>query len=114
MTQENGNERKRNTPFQRVRTEEIEFLDERLKNNTYVAKVGGVKMVSASHPTPTLLPNTPQGGSDENSYGFKAHNDLIVTKGKGFRTEKNKKKRGSYRGGQIDFISHSIKFNFDD
>ncbi|RUO96452.1 SRP40, C-terminal domain-containing protein [Jimgerdemannia flammicorona] len=92
MTQENGNERKRNTPFQRVRTEEIEFLDERLKNNTYVAK----------------------GGSDENSYGFKAHNDLIVTKGKGFRTEKNKKKRGSYRGGQIDFISHSIKFNFDD
>jgi hypothetical protein len=42
---------------------------------------------------------------------MKAHEDLIVTKGKGFTKEKNKKKRGSYRGGQIDFQSHSIKFD---
>ena len=32
----------------------------------------------------------------------KASADLIVTKGKSFRHEKNKKKRGSYRGGSID------------
>ena len=45
-----------------------------------------------------------------NDFGYKAHLDLIVTRGKGFRTEKTKKKRGSYRGGQIDFSSNSIKF----
>jgi len=36
-----------------------------------------------------------------NDYGAKAHKDLIVTRGAGFRKEKNKKKRGSYRGGEI-------------
>lgn len=35
-------------------------------------------------------------------YGERAHQDLSVTKGKGFTKEKNKKKRGSYRGGAID------------
>ncbi|RKF78193.1 hypothetical protein GcM1_213024 [Golovinomyces cichoracearum] len=35
-------------------------------------------------------------------YAQKAHEDLIVTKGKNFTKEKNKKKRGSYRGGHID------------
>lgn len=35
-------------------------------------------------------------------YAQKAHEDLIVTKGKSFTKEKNKKKRGSYRGGPID------------
>ena len=35
-------------------------------------------------------------------YAQKAHEDLIVTRGKGFTKEKNKKKRGSYRGGYID------------
>lgn len=49
-------------------------------------------------------------GGAVGSYGHKAHQDLIVTRGKGFRKEKDKKKRGSYRGGQIDFQSHSIKF----
>ncbi|KAL1668545.1 SRP40, C-terminal domain-containing protein [Schizophyllum commune] len=34
-------------------------------------------------------------------YGARAHQDLIVTRGAGFRKEKNKKKRGSYRGGEI-------------
>ena len=34
-------------------------------------------------------------------YGAKASKDLIVTRGAGFRKEKNKKKRGSYRGGEI-------------
>lgn len=31
-----------------------------------------------------------------------------------FRHEKTKKKRGSYRGGQIDLQSHSVKFNYSD
>lgn len=50
----------------------------------------------------------------EAGYGYKAHLDMIVTKGKGFRNEKTKKKRGSYKGGQIDFESRSFKFNFDE
>lgn len=36
------------------------------------------------------------------SYSQRAHEDLIVTKGKGFLKEKNKKKKGSFRGGAID------------
>jgi hypothetical protein len=43
---------------------------------------------------------TVQAGSS-NDYGQRAHADLIVTRGAGFRKEKNKKKRGSYRGGEI-------------
>lgn len=66
----------------------MEFLDERLKDNSYIAK----------------------GGSDEKSYGWKAHQDLIKVRGDRFRAEKNKKKKGSYRGGRISFESHSIKF----
>lgn len=36
-----------------------------------------------------------------NDYGARASSDLIVTRGDGFRKEKNKKKRGSYKGGDI-------------
>ncbi|EDR14391.1 uncharacterized protein LACBIDRAFT_292357 [Laccaria bicolor S238N-H82] len=46
-----------------------------------------------------------------NDYGSRAHSDLIVTRGAGFRKEKNKKKRGSYRGGEITMESHSFKFS---
>lgn len=63
---------------------------------------------SAQRPAP---PTQPAGMSD---YGAKASADLIVTRGKGFTKEKNKKKRGSYRGGEITMASHSIKFNYDD
>ncbi|KAG1877652.1 SRP40, C-terminal domain-containing protein [Suillus subalutaceus] len=49
-------------------------------------------------------------GGITNDYGNRAHQDLIVTRGAGFRKEKNKKKRGSYRGGEITMQSHSIKF----
>lgn len=49
-------------------------------------------------------------GGAASSYGLKAHNDLIVTRGKGFTKEKNKKKRGSYKGGAIDQACYSIKF----
>ena len=44
-------------------------------------------------------------------YADRAHKDLIVTKGKDFTKEKNKKKRGSYRGGAIDVDGRNgIKF----
>ncbi|KAK4615930.1 hypothetical protein CLAFUW4_10263 [Fulvia fulva] len=43
-------------------------------------------------------------------YADRAHRDLIVTRGKGFTKEKNKKKRGSYRGGTIDLAPKGIKF----
>lgn len=46
----------------------------------------------------------------ESNYGAKAHKDLIVTRGDGFRKEKQKKKRGSYKGGEIDFQTRSFKF----
>ncbi|KAL8700959.1 MAG: hypothetical protein Q9224_000722 [Gallowayella concinna] len=44
-------------------------------------------------------------------YAERAHQDLSVTKGKNFTKEKNKKKRGSYRGGAIDTgPGRAIKF----
>lgn len=47
-----------------------------------------------------------------NEYAERAHKDLSVTKGKGFTKEKNKKKRGSYRGGAIDVEGRKgIKFD---
>ncbi|CAI0555895.1 unnamed protein product, partial [Linum tenue] len=77
--------------FQRVKAEEVVFSDERLKDNSYWAKDGA-----------------------ETGYGAKAQEVLGQVKGRGFRHEKTKKKRGSYRGGQIDIHSHSIKFNYSD
>ncbi|KAF8844812.1 hypothetical protein BDN67DRAFT_962251 [Paxillus ammoniavirescens] len=64
--------------------------------------------------TPDLLldNNYDARGGTANDYGEKAHRDLIVTRGAGFRKEKNKKKRGSYRGGEITMENHSIKFDF--
>ncbi|MCJ1229465.1 hypothetical protein MMC12_006132 [Toensbergia leucococca] len=46
-------------------------------------------------------------------YAERAHKDLVVTKGKGFTKEKNKKKRGSYRGGAID-VEGKKGIKFDD
>lgn len=43
-------------------------------------------------------------------YANRAYQDLSVTKGKGFTKEKNKKKRGAYRGGAIDLAPKAIKF----
>lgn len=47
-----------------------------------------------------------------NDYGARAHADLIVTRGAGFRKEKNKKKRGSYRGGEITVSFFAFQFPF--
>jgi SRP40, C-terminal domain len=46
-------------------------------------------------------------------YAERAYKDLSVTRGKGFTKEKNKKKRGSYRGGAID-TSGGKSFKFED
>jgi hypothetical protein len=46
-------------------------------------------------------------------YAERAYADLSVTRGKGFTKEKNKKKRGSYRGGPID-TTGGKSFKFDD
>jgi hypothetical protein len=40
-------------------------------------------------------------GGVNGDYGARANADLIVTRGAGFRKEKNKKKKGSYKGGII-------------
>ncbi|XP_057419961.1 uncharacterized protein LOC130714097 isoform X2 [Lotus japonicus] len=77
--------------FQRVQVDKIEFHDERLQDNSYWAKDGA-----------------------ENGYGAKAQEILGQVRGRDFRHEKTKKKRGTYRGGPIDLQSHSIKFNYSD
>nr|XP_006116278.1 nucleolar and coiled-body phosphoprotein 1 [Pelodiscus sinensis] len=76
-------------PFRRVREEEIE-LDSRLANNSFDAKRGSA-----------------------GDWGEKANNILKFTKGKSFRHEKTKKKRGSYTGGSISTQVNSIKFESD-
>ncbi|KAH1001992.1 hypothetical protein HUJ04_005939 [Dendroctonus ponderosae] len=45
------------------------------------------------------------------SWGERANFALKHTRGKQFRHEKTKKKRGSYIGGQIDMSVNSIKFS---
>ncbi|XP_027117930.1 uncharacterized protein [Coffea arabica] len=90
--QRNGSaEPKTVNAFQRVKVDAVEFADERLQDNSYWAKSGA-----------------------EIGYGAKAQEVLGQVKGRGFRHEKTKKKRGSYRGGQIDLQSHSVKFNYSD
>ncbi|NP_001168628.2 uncharacterized protein [Zea mays] len=90
--QKHSSEPKTVTPFQRIKVDDVRFADDRLQDNSYWAK----------------------GGADT-GYGAKAQEILGQVKGRGFRHEKTKKKRGTYRGGQIDLQTHSIKFeNSDD
>jgi hypothetical protein len=44
-------------------------------------------------------------------YGAKASAVLMTVRGKDFRHEKTKKKRGSYRGGEITLASNSFKYS---
>lgn len=81
-TQTGRTSKPRNKPFSRVPADLP--VDERLQSNKYVPY----------------------------DYAERAHKDLIVTKGKSFTKEKNKKKRGSYRGGTIDINGkNGIKFD---
>ncbi|KAL8149429.1 uncharacterized protein LOC141700622 isoform X2 [Apium graveolens] len=90
--QQNGSaEPKTVNAFQRVKIDEVEFADEKLQDNSYWAKSGA-----------------------EIGYGAKAQEVLGQVRGRDFRHEKTKKKRGSYRGGMIDLQSHSVKFNYSD
>ncbi|KAG2699523.1 hypothetical protein I3843_07G194800 [Carya illinoinensis] len=90
--QRNGSvEPKTVNAFQRVKADEVVFTDERLKDNSYWAKDGA-----------------------ESGYGAKAQEILGQVRGRDFRHEKTKKKRGTYRGGLIDLQSHSVKFNYSD
>merc|ERR1712062_140248 len=76
----------KNSPFRRVESEKIEITNLALRDNSY---------------------------KSFDTYGAKANKDLIVTQGKSFRHEKTKKKRGSYRGGEINTGVNSIKFDSD-
>ena len=79
---ERKEQKKQNTPFSRIPTDTA--VDPRVASNAYVPY----------------------------DYAERAHRDLVVTKGKGFTKEKNKKKRGSYRGGVIDVAGRKgVKFD---
>ena len=75
--------KKQNTPFQRVPKDTQ--VDPKMASNAYRSY----------------------------DYAERAHQDLSVTKGKGFTKEKNKKKRGSYKGGAID-VSGGKGIKFED
>lgn len=77
-----------NVPFRRVKVED-HVVDTRLVDNSFTGKAG----------------------AHEKDYGWKAAQDLIVTRGDSFRKEKNKKKRGSYRGGEITMQSRKYRRN---
>jgi nucleolin len=77
-------------PFRRVDEDKYRAVverekDLRLRNNTYEATFGS------------------------DGWGKRANDRLATVKGRDFRHEKTKKKRGSYRGGKIDFSVNSIQ-----
>lgn len=71
--------------------EENVFIPNKLRDNSFEGKAGSF-----------------------GDWGERANADLKHTKGKGFRHEKTKKKRGSYRGGNINTSVNSIKFEESD
>ena len=59
--------------------------------------------------------NSYVGTFGESGYGFGAQQILGQVRGKDFRHEKTKKKRGTYRGGIIETGAvNSFKFDSDD
>ena len=93
----NGQPGKRKAPgerFQRIKAEKVN--DDFKFDNRYETKV----CVLDLHDSPCTHSSICQAGPS-NDYGLRAHQDLIVTRGAGFRKEKNKKKKGSYKGGEI-------------
>lgn len=64
------------TPFKRVKEDSVKYADDRLRDNTYTSKL--------------------------DTYGVRAHQDLVVTRGKGFRKMMTKKKRQNHHGGTLD------------
>jgi len=80
----------KNAPFRRVISEDV-YVPNSLKDNSFEAKIGS-----------------------RGDWGEKANLDLKHTKGKSFRHEKTKKKRGGYKGGNINTSVNSIKFDDSD
>jgi len=80
----------KNAPFRRVISEDV-FVRNSLQDNSFEGKIGS-----------------------RGDWGEKANLDLKHTRGKGFRHEKTKKKRGSYKGGAINTSVNSIKFDDSD
>ncbi|CAG8718331.1 9307_t:CDS:2, partial [Ambispora leptoticha] len=70
VTHDHLNQRQKNAYHRKIDPEKVEFLDERLKDNSFLAKDGAI-----------------------GSYGHKAHIDFSVARGKNFRAQKTKKKR---------------------
>jgi hypothetical protein len=93
-----GKKDKVNVPFQRIKSDEVTYLKvkggdaeaQRLLDNTFESKFAD--------------------GTLREDYGAKASAILVQVRGKDFRHEKTKKKRGTYRGGPVDMASNSIKF----
>jgi nucleolin len=88
-----GLQKRRSSPFRRVKsdvnTEHFGGADSRIYDNSY---------------------NAFRDGMGDGDWGDKAASDFKTVKGKNFRHEKTKKKRGSYRGGKISTGINSIKF----
>ena len=60
---------------------------------------------------PHLMNNSYQAAFGENGYGAKASAKFVAVRGKDFRHEKTKAKRGTFRGvGQITGASNSYKY----
>lgn len=118
-------EKRASSPFRRIREEEIE-VDARVADNSFDAKVSGVQVLAIlegngwkrgpldralvlSFCVLTILSAYQRGAAGD--WGERANQVLKFTKGKSFRHEKTKKKRGSYRGGSISVQVNSIKFD---
>lgn len=74
-----------NIPFSRIDMNKIQYANDALRTNAYVGP--------------------------DNEFGAQASVDLLKTRGKGFTKEKNKKKRGAYKGGNIDQTTRSFRFD---
>ena len=87
-----GSARSPGTPFERIDSEKWmgAIKDDRLKDNSY------------------------EGTYGDGGWGAKASQKLVQVRGKDFRHEKTKKKRGGYRGGTVDMGSNSIKYHYSD
>ena len=82
-----GEKRKSGEAFRRVDSEEwSKEIITGLEDNSYEQTFGGA------------------------GYGAKASEKLITVRGKDFRHEKTKKKRGSYRGGEISLAVNGFKY----
>lgn len=86
-TPESNKNKRRSSPFRRVNPGSLSFTKPEFKDNSFKSKKG------------------------KDVWGAKAAVTLGNVKGKNFRKEKTKKKRGNYSGGRISTEVNSIKFN---